>query len=637
MIRPFLCAGLIGLFAVPGFGQVRWVDDFETYATYDSAAIVNCTAKYTSMEPLTGDFNLQYVASGDGVLRGSTLKLGSFPGIEARFVFCVVGVLNVRQPCASGWPFLHSSETFDPNGDICMYSGFSFNQFQLRHASFGLGDDNGEEFGPDLDEEAAGHQNGPGVWNVDDDGNGTTDDPQWGGGSGNVIASPEYLWPGIDGAPGFAGQDDDGDGYTDYIPGPNAPGVDDDKDGEVDEVGELRPDMGEFGWPGSDDSDDTTGEWGYAAGLRANLIDTSVIFVNVDVMSDGNQFTIRQIYQSDLPSGPSDFLGVGFYEAGTKYNFVYCASGTCYGALLWTESDMANPNHNVGPVLNTLHNEPDSVNVAPGFWNYLNGEYAFIQNTTYRGNSNFDHSFWVVEGSPSQYYPSASADLDNDLDVDGQDFLTFSVCYNGSLNPPQVVCPNTDADLDDDGDVDGQDFLTFSVCYNGALKRPACLPSLLSSLAVCVRADNDECSGAIEISESDTPVTDELTFTSTSTVPCAWINQPPCIDPNKGCEGELDVWYKYVPTCTGTATIDLCATNTASNPCDDTQIVLYDDCPDNGGNVIGTPCDDNDLCTTGNYEIRDVAVTVGVPVYIAVQGEEPGDHGEFVLTIVCTP
>jgi len=31
---------------------------------------------------------------------------------------------------------------------------------------------------------------------------------------------------------------------------------------------------------------------------------------------------------------------------------------------------------------------------------------------------------------------SASADLDDDGDVDGYDFVTFSLCFNGSLNPP---------------------------------------------------------------------------------------------------------------------------------------------------------------------------------------------------------
>jgi hypothetical protein len=73
---------------------------------------------------------------------------------------------------------------------------------------------------------------------------------------------------------------------------------------------------------------------------------------------------------------------------------------------------------------------------------------------------------------PYPFEPDMKGDLDYDGDADGQDFLTFSVCYNGSLNPPSAACENTDADFDEDGDVDGNDFLTFSVCYNGSLNPP---------------------------------------------------------------------------------------------------------------------------------------------------------------------
>ena len=59
-------------------------------------------------------------------------------------------------------------------------------------------------------------------------------------------------------------------------------------------------------------------------------------------------------------------------------------------------------------------------------------------------------------------------------DSDGTDFLTFSSCYNGALNPPRAACENLAADLDGDSDVDGTDFLTFSTCYNGSLNPPRC-------------------------------------------------------------------------------------------------------------------------------------------------------------------
>ena len=68
----------------------------------------------------------------------------------------------------------------------------------------------------------------------------------------------------------------------------------------------------------------------------------------------------------------------------------------------------------------------------------------------------------------------AKSDLDCDGDVDNQDFLVFSRCYNGSLNPLRLVCANPNADIDGDGDADNQDFLTFSRCYNGSLNVPRC-------------------------------------------------------------------------------------------------------------------------------------------------------------------
>ena len=65
-------------------------------------------------------------------------------------------------------------------------------------------------------------------------------------------------------------------------------------------------------------------------------------------------------------------------------------------------------------------------------------------------------------------------DLDDDGDVDGEDFMTFSNCFNGSLNPPLPSCGCPHADIDGDNDVDGNDFLTFSNCFNGSLNPPTC-------------------------------------------------------------------------------------------------------------------------------------------------------------------
>jgi probable HAF family extracellular repeat protein len=65
-------------------------------------------------------------------------------------------------------------------------------------------------------------------------------------------------------------------------------------------------------------------------------------------------------------------------------------------------------------------------------------------------------------------------DFDSDDDVDGFDFLRFSICFNGSNKPPRPECENPTADIDGDGDVDGFDFLTFSNVFNGSNNPPRC-------------------------------------------------------------------------------------------------------------------------------------------------------------------
>ena len=60
-------------------------------------------------------------------------------------------------------------------------------------------------------------------------------------------------------------------------------------------------------------------------------------------------------------------------------------------------------------------------------------------------------------------------DLDNDGDVDLDDFALFSMCYGGPGNPPGSDCPSgIDADLDGDGDVDLLDFMIFATNFTGA-------------------------------------------------------------------------------------------------------------------------------------------------------------------------
>ncbi len=68
---------------------------------------------------------------------------------------------------------------------------------------------------------------------------------------------------------------------------------------------------------------------------------------------------------------------------------------------------------------------------------------------------------------------ASTPDFDADGDVDLEDFLSFSRCFNGpNRAPARPGCEG--ADLDTDGDVDLDDFLTFARCFNGPNRPPAC-------------------------------------------------------------------------------------------------------------------------------------------------------------------
>ena len=81
-----------------------------------------------------------------------------------------------------------------------------------------------------------------------------------------------------------------------------------------------------------------------------------------------------------------------------------------------------------------------------------------------------------------------AADFDDDLDVDGSDFLIWQ--RNFGL---QSGATSHDGDADGDGDVDGEDFLTWqrqfgSVAGTGGLSVPEPTSLTLLALAVAVTA-----------------------------------------------------------------------------------------------------------------------------------------------------
>jgi hypothetical protein len=362
-----------------------------------------------------------------------------------------------------------------------------------------------------------------------------------------------------------------------------------------------------------------------------------MIFCDIDPLSGGNQFTIRELVALSLPPGPSDQLNDAFFDPNTRYNWIFCASGTCFGAMLWVEADMANIVQIVGPIVNSLHSGPDAVNAGTSYFHINNGMFTYLNNATTIGNSNFSNTFWMIEGNPLANplvtLPSPTADLDGDRDVDGNDFLTFSLCFNGSLKAPQSGCANVDADVDNDGDVDGNDFLTWALCHNGSLKpaQPGCLPPNITNLTNCNAPANDTCITA-EAINGEGSVQGYIDYQTTSTQSCA--------NPANGGLGGREVWYKYTPSGDGTATIDLCQTTTLGEPpaIHDTRLSVYAVDPQGcaGSELVGA-CQDLDNCSGSNHESVSVAVSSGVPVLIAVAGQDISDVGDFILTISLAP
>jgi hypothetical protein len=155
--------------------------------------------------------------------------------------------------------------------------------------------------------------------------------------------------------------------------------------------------------------------------------------------------------------------------------------------VLQVRTDISNPVETIGPVMNLNHTGPTANVAGTIFMQNSRPIYQYIRQNYVIGNRNVSDAFWVVSGNPALYYPSPSADLDDDKDVDGFDFLTFSNCYNGSNKLSLAACASRQADSDRDGDVDGFDFLTFSNCHNGANRRPlaACFPPNLTGIATC--------------------------------------------------------------------------------------------------------------------------------------------------------
>jgi hypothetical protein len=543
-----------------------FVDDLVTTATYDvnsmrEACTTGVAAKWMVFSIFEGEIDYEQLIVRNGTAALNTSKyMNSFIAWDGGST--LIGRVDAITPAwhglglsgKAGFPVVCMNEPLTgttnmpyTDDDICIYGGYSFNQFELTFKD-GVNDGYGYQFGPDfgpgfrgVDDDgngstdddancADGPDGAPGYAGVDDDGNGTTDEineryfcacgldpPSECSGVDDVLGpnglnqsqmrrAGEYLTLGSDGCPGTCGVDDDGNGITDWLVPVTidydtydddqdgttdeigAAGVDDNANGVTDEPGEADqvPDLGDYGF--GDDSDDITGEVLTLIAMRANVGSITALCLMVDASFNDGQFQMQDVFLAqfaDVGSGP-DEIGPDFYQANQHYSYAFCASGSCYGAQLWLDDDIANPVETVGPGVNTEHLDKNTDNeMAVIFIQAQSGLFTPFSNKTMSGNKYLGDQFWIIQGPPGEEDVIVGSDRDADFDVDGVDFSVFASCFNKAGNPPRTLgCSATDAeafDADGDGDVDGVDFSRFASCFNKAGNPPraaGCLPNL---------------------------------------------------------------------------------------------------------------------------------------------------------------
>lgn len=133
---------------------------------------------------------------------------------------------------------------------------------------------------------------------------------------------------------------------------------------------------------------------------------------------------------------------------------------------------------------------------------------------------------------------------------------------------------------------------------------------------------NDECATSTVITSASTPFTTLGATTSLPTLPSS------CNEAN-GTSLVNDVWFLYIPDCTGNATVSTCGAASFN-----TRLAVYTGgCPFVGVNPAACN-DDGAGCATGTSSLT-VAVTSGLPLYIRIGGVS--QTGTGTLSVSCAP
>ena len=137
---------------------------------------------------------------------------------------------------------------------------------------------------------------------------------------------------------------------------------------------------------------------------------------------------------------------------------------------------------------------------------------------------------------------------------------------------------------------------------------------------------NDECSGAADLAAGTTPF-------DTSTATTGSLAIPTSCAADGGTTMARDVWYRYVPTCSGSTLIATCG-----NASFDTRIAVYagPGCPNASTPVLACN-DDSATCASGTSSVT-FPVTAGASYWVRVGGATGGGSGSLFVNCIqsCT-
>lgn len=131
---------------------------------------------------------------------------------------------------------------------------------------------------------------------------------------------------------------------------------------------------------------------------------------------------------------------------------------------------------------------------------------------------------------------------------------------------------------------------------------------------------NDTCQNATAVFSSLVSVSNVFALTNGP-------DEPGLCNFNGTTQIHNDVWYKFIASCTGTATVSLCGSSTF-----DAKMAVYAACPTGPGEAIA--CSDNEC---GNRPRVSFPVTANAVYRVRIGSATPGATGNAIMEITCEP